>query len=240
MDWSVGARIYTRGATKIKGWIGGFGEVAIDTFTRLPLTSVEFAANEPEYRHYPELRKRMKDALGEDPLAVSGDRGISYDSVFESNTKDGVASVIPWRKRGQLVDREQVRCDRWDEHGVRRCEHCGGETILEAFFIDRRNGDPKQRLRCKDPIVPGCLKTVSRSCSDCWSLLLPMSRLEPSTTTSLTPISPTSKPSERSAPATRSTATTKPTASTSGATRWQPNGSGRMRPDSSTGSSSAA
>jgi hypothetical protein len=133
---------------KKKFWLGGTMIVGIDHFLRAPLAVTNIAADEHEHHAYPPLMDEIIEAIGECPLAMSGDKAESITSVFEYNTTRTIASVIPWRQPREDIKRRQMRADEYDEHGIPRCRYCGGPTQLESggmgFYLDGRG---KPRLR---------------------------------------------------------------------------------------------
>ena len=127
LDKTSGARMYGgKRRRKKKFWHGGTSIPAIDHFTGAPMAIEHISADVNEHQAYERLRDAVIDAVGEPPLAMTGDRAQSIKEVFELNTRVGIASAIPWRKRRGAMTREEVRCDLFDEHGVPRCGYCGG------------------------------------------------------------------------------------------------------------------
>jgi hypothetical protein len=161
-------------------WHGGNKLTLSDRFTGAPVAYLTIRAAEREYRGYPELYERGRQALGGDPQGVSGDRGFSINLVFEHNTRRGVASVFPWRKHGAVSEREQLDTERYDRHGVPRCQHCGGpgDTNSPALGLyTDRHGEPRLRFRCMLGLTKECGRVQSIKCSENWRLLVPLSRL---------------------------------------------------------------
>lgn len=114
------------------------------------------------------------------------DRGLHTQSVFEFNTRRGTATIIPWREPAPGRRRRDMRSDEFDEHGVPRCKHCGGETTTSnqgggfarrqtlGFYI-ADNGDPRIRYMCALGTTERCrTATPSISCSTEWRMLLPI------------------------------------------------------------------
>ena len=48
------------------------------------------------------------------------------------------------------MEREEVRCDAFDEHGVPRCQHCGGpgDQVGPGLGLYFARGEPRIRFRC--------------------------------------------------------------------------------------------
>jgi hypothetical protein len=79
-----------------------------------------------------------------------------------------------------------MRCDEFDEHGVPRCKHCGGETTMSSdggglarlqtlgtYKTD--DGSPRLRFICALGTTDRCrVGTQSIACSKEWRMLLPI------------------------------------------------------------------
>jgi hypothetical protein len=90
------------------------------------------------------------------------DRGLHTQSVFEFNTRRGTATIIPWREPAPGRRRRDMRSDEFDEHGVPRCKHCGGETTTSnegggfarrqtlGFYIADNGEPPHPRPRAQE------------------------------------------------------------------------------------------
>ncbi len=185
-DRDVGFRIYRRASEgePDKTWLGGYGMTAVDHFTGAPLAVETFEADGWEAHHYEDLQQAMIDAVGKDVvLAATGDKGLSYSEVFEANTRERIASVFPWRPKGNaLTERERVRCDLYDEYGVPRCRFCGGEgrqTLPGHGLEFNKKGEPLITFRCAAPWHLECWRKQRIRCSEDWTMLLPLSRLHP-------------------------------------------------------------
>ena len=124
LDTDAGVRAYTNPKTgKVrKFWAGYYHLVATDHYTGGVLATFNCSATVNEHIAYPELYQRVKTAIGRAPAAVVADRGFAINAVYEMHTRDGAATVIPWRKQSH----EPVRVDheRYDRHGVPTCNHC--------------------------------------------------------------------------------------------------------------------
>jgi hypothetical protein len=183
LDKTVGARMYGgKRRRKKKFWLGGIAIPAIDHFTGAPLAIEHISASALEHQAYERLRDEVIEAVGEPPLAMTGDRAHSIKEVFELNTRAGIASVIPWRKWRPTMERIDVRCDAFDEHGVPRCRYCGGpgDQIGAGLglYFDARD-TPRLRFRCMLIHTPECKRTQSIACETDWRMLVPLSRLSP-------------------------------------------------------------
>lgn len=182
LDKTCGARMYggKSGKRKKKFWHGGTHLPATDHFVGLPLAIELISADVLEHQAYERLLAGVIEAVGEPPLAMTGDRAHSIKEVFERNTRAGIASVIPWRVWTAGLKREDVRRDLFDEHGVPRCQTCGGPGDqlgpgLGLYFT--REGEPRIRFRCVLLHTEACKELQSISCEEDWRMLIPLSRL---------------------------------------------------------------
>lgn len=184
LDPDAGVRAYTKGKKLRKAWLGGLAQYAVDGFTGGTLATNLFAANKNEWMEYATTAERVERALGCRPGLMTGDRGISIESVFEWNTRRGIASAIPFRMPNQKVDRQGLRCEEVDEHGVVRCQFCGGPCTQEGprlGLMFTKSGEPRIRVRCLSPNTPDCI--VHTQIKDPakikygWRLLVPISRM---------------------------------------------------------------
>lgn len=184
LDVDAGARTYTRpngGAPR--SWIGGLDMLIVDSFTGGTLSELSIRADDREHRGYPALLRKLEQATGSWPDSVAADAGISTKQVFRMNTRRGIASVIDWRKpNGSISRREQMRTDRYDEHGIPRCAYCGGPGTLSAARcgLVMNHGNPVLRFRCRTAATPECITKLQQiRCDEEWRLLVPLSRLNP-------------------------------------------------------------
>ncbi len=113
--------------------------------------------------------------LGATPETIVADRGFSVESVFALNTNNGVASIIPWRKRKGHERRHDFPTH--DRHGIPRCKHCGGETSFVRFRVEARG--PRLWFKCRQGATSACGKTQTIQCKQDWRLLLPLWRTDP-------------------------------------------------------------
>jgi hypothetical protein len=114
---------------------------------------------------------------------VSLDRGHSFNSVFERNTRRGIGSAIPFRQPNAKVDRQDLRSEHVDEHGYIRCQYCGGPCTQVGSRLGLRftpAGNPRFVGRCISPNTPDCLVgTTTVDPAEVkygWRLLLPIPR----------------------------------------------------------------
>lgn len=181
-DKTAGLRHYSSG--KGRTWFGGYGNPAVNYKYGAPIAVETFAADDQEWDHYDDLFQAGVAATGKTPLAVSGDRGFALKDFFEYNTRRGVATVVPHRATPAQPERIYMRSDRFDEHGVPRCEHCGGEGDMDGNGLGwylGNSGEPRIRYRCKVPVpgVVGCTKQQSIACNEEWRLLQPLNLTQP-------------------------------------------------------------
>jgi hypothetical protein len=152
---------------------------AIDHFTGALVAIEHISASVLEHQAYERLQAGVIEAVGEPPLGMTGDRAQSIKEVFELNTRAGIASVIPWRVWSAGMTRVDVRCELFDEHGVPRCQHCGGPGDQTGaglgLYFDR--GEPRIRFRCQLPHTKECKRAQSIACAEDWRMLIPLSRL---------------------------------------------------------------
>jgi hypothetical protein len=150
-------------------------------FLGAPLANNIFSADKNEHTQWAELLARIRKATGGvSPQAVVFDRGYSIGSTFELNTREGIASIMPFRAPNWRMKREELSTEDVDMHGVPRCKHCGGPSDQDGpglgFYIDR-GLVPRIRFRCELEITEKCKKVQSIACEKSWRLLLPTSRL---------------------------------------------------------------
>jgi hypothetical protein len=113
----------------------------------------------------------MVTALGTPPRAVSTDRGFAFKSFYEYNARRGVAVVAPFRKRTQGEQHQDRRTEAFDEHGVPRCQHCGGPGDQLGPGLGPRfdkAGEPSILFRCLLQPAPDCRKAQSLPCARDW------------------------------------------------------------------------
>jgi hypothetical protein len=160
-------------------WYGGYLEPAIDAVTGLAIAAVVFPADIQEYDAVPELFSGIVDALGELPYVVSVDRGYATRGLYEFASRRGVAVVSDMRRNRGKMNLIDWRDDRFDEGGIPRCQHCGGEGNQDApglgLYFDGRN-EPRIRFKCLAPLHRACYEMQSIACAEEWMMLVPLSR----------------------------------------------------------------
>lgn len=194
----AGVRAYTNpDGTNKDFWVGGYDIIAVDGKYGAKLNQVVAPASKQEFNLYFPLMRRTHETLGFWPDAVTGDKGLSINKIFRFNTRRGIATVMPFRKpHAGIETREHMRSERIDEHGVVRCEHCGGECEQESFKLVPSGSTVKPVfvVRCKlqleeecsasqtvdpDKLLPATTQYGGqRSLSNAWRLLLPVPRTE--------------------------------------------------------------
>jgi hypothetical protein len=169
-DITAGGRAYVQKNGKAKFWFGFYNQKAICDFTRAPVAVGDYNARTQEYRIYPDMVERTIRAIGQKPESVIADRGFSVREVFEQNTKAGIASVMPPRKRHKTWRPRDLETH--DRHGVPRCKHCGGETVFVRFRCDPY---PCLWVKCATGTLSGvCAKEQRLSCATDWFSLTPL------------------------------------------------------------------
>jgi hypothetical protein len=175
-DLEAGVRRY-RGTNR--AWTGGYLQACVDTFTGAPVAVELFPADVQEFNGYPALFSKAETALGERPYIVAVDRHYSFRGFYEWNIRRGVAVVAKRRTRSNRKEHIEWRCDAFDEDGVPRCRHCGGEGDQDGpglGLITLRSGDPAIRFRCLVQFTEACKGVQQIRCSEEWVLLGPLSR----------------------------------------------------------------
>lgn len=174
LDTTAGVRAYRGAHGSRRFWHGYYNLKAIDHYTGAPVAVSVYSASRNEHQSYPELLQRSVSALGVRPETVVADRGFSTRAVFEENTCNGIASVIPWRQANQ----HDLRHDELthDRHGVPRCRHCGAPCTFVRFAAKPA---PRIWFRCTRKAEGKCARDQSISCSKDWRLLIPLWRTEP-------------------------------------------------------------
>lgn len=175
LDRTAGIRAYVRNERVSKFWHGYYSHKAIDHYTGAPVAILVSSASQQEYHAYPQLMQNVTETIGATPRAVVGDKGYSVDSVFEFNTRAGIASVFPYRPRHHTHLREDSDGPRYDRHGIPRCQHCGGPTRYHRFAA---SPSPRLWFKCEAPLTDGCQGVQSITCSHDWRSLLPLWRTE--------------------------------------------------------------
>ena len=171
-DPSAGVRVYAgpRGHGAKRFWLGFNNMKAIDHYTGAVLATWTVPADVNESSAYPHLLNQVIENSGQVPRAVAGDRGLSINSVFETNTKLGVASVFPWRAANGSEQRENAGTKHYDRHGIPLCQKCQGPGRFVRFAA---GDNPRLWFECQAGCGPG-----SVVCSRGWRYLLPLWRTE--------------------------------------------------------------
>jgi hypothetical protein len=182
----VGARLraYTGSRRRMKGWLGGYSMIAVDEMTRAPVSIEVFDAREMEYDRYPLLMEGARRALGDLPIAMTGDRGLDVEKVYRWNTEHAVASAIGSKDiyRTELTAEEQWDAEVDDQDTI-RCEHCGGPTDrdgpgLGLRFVGR-DEKPYIDSRCILQLTEECKKKQSDPAEKNWRRLGALSIMHP-------------------------------------------------------------
>jgi hypothetical protein len=178
LDSTAGIRAYgTKGRIR-RFWHGFYNMKAIDHYTGAPVAIHIFNASTQEYYGYPTLLEQTLETLGEGnaPRSIVADRGLSLSSVFELNTRHGIASVMPFRNPGVANFRRETKdTDEYDRHGIPRCKHCGGPTRYHNFV---RDPSPRLKFYCVAEATSACEKEQTMACSKDWATLIPLWRTE--------------------------------------------------------------
>lgn len=189
-DPDVGWRAYERPGQEGKRrvfrfWVGYYHMAAIEGVTGATVAIEVAPANKNELHIYPDALERLERLVPDlSKTIVTGDKGLSFTSVFRLNSQRGAASAIPLRKdalTGKTAD--QVEFDR---HGAKRCDACGRPCRQVRF-------SEKQGLRtwhvCEKPSQLGCFRRDQTTgevlgpreqtlrCAADWRRVLPLSRL---------------------------------------------------------------
>jgi hypothetical protein len=167
-DEEAGVRAYTSNGRLRRFWHGYYSGKAVCHFTGGAIPSVD-SASTVECHLFPGLYDRVTAMAGRRPDTAIGDKGLSVSSCFEHATTNDTAAVFPWRG-GPRYDNA-----RFDRHGVKRCEHCGGVMYQTRFSPN--NGKPRLWFRCVFQLTDECKKSEQTIyCSEEWRTLLPLPR----------------------------------------------------------------
>lgn len=176
-DTTVGARNY-RQTAKSRGtfWLGWNIIKLVDVYTGAAISVTAIEADKQEYHEYPALAEKARASIGVYPQMVSGDRGLSIKSVYEFNTRRGIATVTPFRQTPQHKRRRELENEIVDRHGVPRCPACGaeGKTRGRGLGFRIEDGTPRIYFACSARITPGCSGTKHVDCEQEWRLLQPL------------------------------------------------------------------
>ena len=147
-DMDAGVRAYSRGSRVTKAWHGYLHIEVIDHFTHAPLASHMIPADRQEHAAYEEVFERARANLDALPKLVAGDAGYSVEHVFKSNSNLGVGSVFPFRRHSGSESAHRQPTAVYDEHGVPRCRHCGGESEFVRFAVVKDRGGSGSAAGC--------------------------------------------------------------------------------------------
>ncbi|HET8752656.1 MAG TPA: hypothetical protein VFM43_09070 [Gaiellaceae bacterium] len=159
LDTDVGVRAYKSKSGKTKKfWPGAYDMVAVDGFTGGSLRNLLAPANKMEHNLWaPLMLQTIHSMGGVVPELAAGDRGHSVEHVFRWNAEHGIISALPFRQPHQSVERHDMRCLAFDEHGVGRCPNCGGPGDQLPGFTFTSHGYPRVRFRCASPNTVACM-----------------------------------------------------------------------------------
>ncbi len=82
--------------------------------------------------------------------------------------------MIQWRR--SQAHEQKLDTDRYDRHGVPRCQHCGGTTEFVRFHHEPT---PRIWVRCMTSATDNCNGVQSIACSTDWRALVPLRRDDP-------------------------------------------------------------
>ena len=177
-DFTAGLRAYSRGTRVIKAWEGYLHQEVIDHFTHAPLASHLIPADRQEHGAYQEVFERARANLGALPKLVAGDAGYSVEHVFQFNSNLGVGSVFPFRRHRTAESDHRQPTDTYDEHGIPKCRHCGGESEFVRFAVTKNTNKGRIWFRCRLPQSQRCQSEQSIFCDQAPRHLLPVWRTE--------------------------------------------------------------
>lgn len=184
-DRSIGSRVYGHGRRPRAAWNGGVHLAFTDAFTGAPLADYCQPASINEVNGYiPGFERLLSNLNGEAPRIVGGDGAYHVKQVMDFNIRRGIGSVFPWRKPHPSMSRADVKTDRYDQHGVPRCQHCGGPGLTVGpglGLVMTARGEPRTRFRCINKSTPACTTKAPQSISNLAEprLLVGLSRLHP-------------------------------------------------------------
>lgn len=173
-DPTAGCRTYEGKNGGVKSWVGFNHMKATDHAVGEAMVVEVASASEQEYNVHPQLYEKLKYILGGPPRSVTADKGLAVRPVCELHTSDGVFSVMPWR--GSRTEPRPLDRDRYDRHGIPRCENCGARCRFVSF---QRTPKPRLFFECADKPFAACSGRQSVMCSEDWRMLLPLWRDDP-------------------------------------------------------------
>ena len=168
-DPDAGVRVYARNGRRIKFWIGYLNIKATSHFVGAPIAVHDTSASVNENVSYPDtLARVMRATAGRPPRAVEGDRAYDTERIIETNTRQGIASVLDMRTTTPHTERA-------DGRRVARCQHCGGPAHTTRFTRGvPTNPKPRVWFRCDSPQNDDCKREQSAYCEHDWRGLLPL------------------------------------------------------------------
>jgi hypothetical protein len=170
-DGEAGIRAYTSNGKLKRLWHGYYSGKAICHFTGGAIPSVDSASTQ-ECHLFPPLYDRVKAMAGRRPDTAIADKGLAVSSCYEHATMNDTAPVFPWRG-GPRYD-----SPRFDRHGVKRCDHCGG--VMYSTRFSPNGGKPRLWFRCLFQPTDDCKRgDQTIYCSEDWRVLIPLPRTKP-------------------------------------------------------------
>lgn len=170
-DPTAGCRTYTGPRGGVKSWIGMTHLRVASTEVGLSAVTEVASASEPEFDVYPRAYEKLKYILEGVPRSVIADKGQAIKRIFQMHSDDGVFSVMPFR--GGRHEPLPLDRERYDRHGIPRCENCGGRTKFVSF-----TKRPKARIffECATKSHAECHGRQSLLCSEDPRFILPLWR----------------------------------------------------------------
>jgi hypothetical protein len=166
-DEEAGVRAYTSNGRLRRFWHGYYSGKAVDHYTSGVIPSVD-SASTVECHLFPRLYDRVSVMAGRRPDTAIADKGLAVSTCYEHATRNDTAPVFPWRG-GPRYD-----STRFDRHGVKRCDHCGGVMYMTRFSAN--GGRPRMWFRCTFQLTPACAGEQTISCGEDWRVLIPLPR----------------------------------------------------------------
>ena len=175
-DMDAGVRAYSRGSRVVKAWHGFLHMEVIDHFTHAPLASRLIPVDQQEHAAYESVFRRAQTNLDSIPYLVAGDAGYSVEHVFKFNSNLGVGSVFPYRRQNGSDSERRQPTAKYDEHGLPKCRHCGGESEFVRFAVTNEKG--RTWFRCRLPQSPKCQGEQTILCDEAPRHIIPVWRIE--------------------------------------------------------------
>jgi hypothetical protein len=170
-DATAGCRTHAGTKGGGKSWIGWTDMTLTCHAVGLEVIVESGSASEPEYRIHPRAYEKLKRVLGGPPRSVISDKGLAIKEVLEAHSNDGVFSVMPYRGSG--VEPKPADRERFDRHGIPRCENCGARGRFISF---QQNPKPRVFFECARKPFPECGGRQSMLCSEDPRFILPLWR----------------------------------------------------------------